>query len=579
MAEAPARWGFATLRGWRPSWLPGDALAALTLAAIAIPEQLATARLLGMPPVTGLFTFAAGAVAFAVFGRNRFLSAGADSTIAPIMAASLASLAVAGTAPYAGLAAVLALMVGAVLMLSLPLRLGWIADLLSIPVATGFLAGISVHIAVGQLPTILGIASPGIASMGGSLPGQMLDIARHLGKAMPWPVGIAGAVLGLSLLAERIDRRIPGPLIGLVASGLLVWHFGLVGQVGAAHGVAVLGALPVAAPAMALFLPDWSQLARLLPLSLIVALVCMMQSAVVEQSYPSNNAVGGQRVDMARDFAAIGLGSVLAALLGGFAVNASPPRTAVVANSGGRSQLAGLLAVLCVAALVLPGAGLFAYVPHAALGGVLLVVALRIFRLETMRQVFRRAPGEILLVVASACLVVTLPIETGVAMSIVLSLLHSIFIVARPPCAVLARVPGTTIWWNLAAGEAGEHEPGVLVFAAGAPVTFVNADFLLGRLVAAVGTVPGCRLVVIEANGVIDVDFTGSLMLQQAIRDLRARGIGFAVARLESPRARAAALRTGLLDAIGAGREFRSVEEAIRACRADPTPSAPCAGA
>jgi sulfate permease, SulP family len=148
---------FASLRGFRRSWLPGDLIAAMTLAAIAIPEQLATAKLVGTPPMTGLLAFAAGSLAFAAFGANRFLSVGADSTIAPVMASALAAIAAAGTAHHSAMAAALALLIGVTLLLAGVLRVGWIADLLSIPVTTGFLAGISFHIIVGQLPAILGI--------------------------------------------------------------------------------------------------------------------------------------------------------------------------------------------------------------------------------------------------------------------------------------------------------------------------------------------------------------------------------------------------------------------------------------
>ena len=260
----------------------------------------------------------------------------------------------------------------------------------------------------------------------------------------------------------------------------------------------------------------------------------------------------------------MGAGSILAALLGSFAVNASPPRTAVVAESGGRSQLAGLLAVAVVAALVLLGARAFAFVPYAALSGVLVFIALRIFRLSMMREIWQRNRHEILLVVASAALVVVLPIDTGVSMSIVLSLLHSIYIIARPRCAELARVPGSTVWWTLGPGERGEHVPGVLVFAFGAPIAFINANYLVERLMHAVGTAAGpVRLVVIEAHGVLDVDFTGSLILQRAIVELRRRGVDVAIARLESERAMQAASRTGLTGAVGRDHVFRSVEDAI----------------
>jgi sulfate permease, SulP family len=161
-----------------------------------------------------------------------------------------------------------------------------------------------------------------------------------------------------------------------------------------------------------------------------------------------------------------------------------------------------------------------------------------------------------------------LPIQTGVTMSIVLSLLHGIYIIARPDCAVLSRVPGTTVWWNLPRGESGEHEPGTLVFAPGVPIYFTNAAHVRGKLMDAIAAAPEpCRLVVIEANGMIDIDFTGSQILQQAITELRRGRTDVAVARLESDRAQHAAAQTGLIAALGADHLFRSVEDAIRAAR------------
>lgn len=552
MARPRGGWLFASLRHYDLSWLPGDAIAGLTLAAIAIPEQLATARLVGMPPMTGLLAFAAGSLAFAAFGANRFMSVGADSTIAPIMAGGLAMVAVAGTAHYSGMTAVLALLVGLVLLLAGLLRAGWIADLLSVPVTTGFLAGISVHIIVGQLPTILGLEVPH-----GHLVVRLGAILRELPQSNSYPMAIGLGVLAVTMLAEQRSARIPGALIGLVASGLAVWLMGLEHR-----GVAVLGALPIAPPAFALVLPTWSEFTQLLPVSLIVALVCMMQTAAVVQSFPSEP---GEQEDVSRDFGALGAGSILAAVLGAFAVNSSPPRTAVAHESGGRSQLASLLAIAIIMAIVLLAAGAFAVVPQAALSGVLVFIGMRIFRAATMREIYRRGGWEILLVVASAALVVLLPMETGVTMSIVLSLLHSIYIIARPGCAVLARVPGTTVWWSLGKGEAGEHEPGVLVFAPGAPINFTNAAYVRGRLNDAIGAMAEpCRLVVIEANGVIYIDFTGSGILQQLITDLRGRGIDVAVARLESDRAQRAAARSGLIARLGDDHVFRSVEDAIR---------------
>jgi sulfate permease, SulP family len=545
-------WLFASLRDYSPAWLSGDLVAAITLAAIAIPEQLATARLAGMPPMSGLFAFAAGTFAFAAFGANRFASVGADSTIAPIMFAALAALAVPGAVQYATMAATLALLVGVILVFARILRAGWIADLLSIPVITGFLAGISIHIVVGQLPSVMGIDA-----IHGSLMDQFADAvgrARHF-RVYPLVIGIG--LLVLSQATERWNPRIPGALIGLIVSAIAVRLFGL-----DRHGVAVLGALPIAPPALTLALPSWDDVTQLLPGALIVALVCMIQTAAVVRAFPSDPD-GNE--DVTRDFAGVGAGCILAAFFGAFAVNSSPPRTAVVKEAGGRSQLSGLFAIAMVAAVVLVFSGTFKYLPEAALSGVLIFIAIRLFRVEAMRQIYRRSNWEIWIVVASAALIVFLPIQTGITLSIILSLLHSVYVIARPDITELARIPGTTIWWALAKDHSGEHEPGVLVIAPSAPVYFVNASYLRTKLMDAIAAKDEpCHYVVIEAHGVIDIDFTGSEMLQQLIAELRKRGIDLAIARMSSERAREAAHRTGLIDALGEDHLFRSVEEAIR---------------
>jgi len=528
-------------------------VAAFTLAAIALPEQLATARLVGMPPLTGLLAFAAGSLVFAAAGANRFMSVGADSTIAPIMASALAAIALPGTASYIGAAGVLGILVGLLLVIAGVARLGWIADLLSIPVTTGFLAGIALHIIVGQLPGLLGLPMPR-----GDILHRMATIASQLSRSNPYPASIGLGVLVLTLLSERISARVPGAFIGFVAAGAAVCALGLAGR-----GTAVIGALPIGAMHLSVAAPSWGEFTQLLPTALIVALVCMMQTAVVLRAFPGD---GGRKQSVNRDFAAVGLGSLLAGFLGAFAVDSSPPRTAVVHESGGRTQLTGLLAILIIAAITLLAAGAFAQLPVAALSGVLIFIAIRIVRAATMREIYRRGGYEILLVVASAALVVLLPIQTGVTLSILLSLTHSIYIIARPDCAVLSRVKGTTVWWKAPSGEPGEREAGVLVFSPGAPVCFPNAVYIRQALMERIAALPEpCRLVVLEASGVIDIDYTGSQMLQDVVQELRARRIRISLARLESERAQRAADRTGLIAVLGADQIFRSVEEAIRA--------------
>jgi MFS superfamily sulfate permease-like transporter len=552
---------FASLRGYRIEWLSRDLVAGLMLAAIAIPGQLATARLAGMPTETGIYAFAAGSIAFALFGANRFMSVGADSTIAPIFAGGLASIAVASGHAHAQLAPVFALLVGALLIVVGLLRAGWLATLLSIPVTTGFLAGISVHIVVGELPTLLGVPDE---------KGHLLVRLAHVIGLVPHAnlisLALGAGVLCVTLAASRISPRIPGALLGLVGAGMATALLHL-----ETRGVSLLGPLAVTLPHVSLpGLPGIEELGRMVQLALVVAMVCVMQTAAVASTFPSDE---GKVEDVSRDFGAVGAGSVAAALIGSFPVNASPPRTAIVRESGGQSQLAALAAVALVVALVIAASGLTAYVPHAALSGILLYVAWRIFRINEMRQIHRRGGLEILLVAASAALVIALPIETGMLLAIVMSFVHSLYIVARPYCVELARVPGSTVWWPPLPDAPFEHETGVLVFAPGAPLNFTNCERICAEIRAAIARQrEPVKLLVIEANGMIDIDYTGSQVLRRAIAQWQDAGIVVAMARLSVGRARAQALRTGLIETVGQGRVFMSVEEAVRALSSSGSP-------
>jgi len=532
--------------------LPRDMLAGLLLAAIAIPAQLATARLAGMPPQAGLFTFAAGAVGFAVFGTNRFLVAGADSTIAPIFASGLATLSAVGTPGYAALVTSLSILVGAILIVSALLRAGWIADLLSIPVTTGFMAGIAIHITIGQLPSVLGLPATD-----GTLVAQAIQILHRLPLTNGCTLAVGLFVLIVTQTAERWMKRLPGAFLALVVVTLATATLHL-----DRFGVRLLGAVPAALPGISLPSTDAADLLRLAPLSLIVALVCMLQTAAVLRAFPSHP--DGPR-HVAHDFGGIGAGCILAGLIGGFPVNASPPSTAVMVAAGGESQAVPLIAVVIAAALLFDGNWLLALLPQAALAAVLVAVALRIFRLNEIIAIARRGGSEIWLVAGSILLVVGLPIQTGVLAAIVLSLLHSFYTVARPLCVELARAPGSTVWWP-PDREAAEYEPGVLVFAAAAPLNFTNAAFIRGQLMHMVdhATVP-IRLLVLEASGVTDIDYTGATALQQTVETLRNRGIQVALARLSAERAQEHAARSGVLAAFGSDQVFRSVEDAVRA--------------
>jgi len=544
---------FTSLRAYRAAYLPADIVAGLTLAAIAIPEQMATARLGGFAPQIGFFAFIAGSVGFAMWGANRFLSCGADSTITPIFAGGLALLAASGSPDYQALAVALALMVGVMLSAGGVFRLGGIANLLSTPVTVGFLAGISVHILVSQMPGVFGLAAPH-----GPMLARIATLAQHLGNANMFTVVIGFGVLAVVALSEAISAKIPGALIGLIAATLAVITADL-----EQRGVHVVGQVPASLPVPSL--PDISleRWARLVPLSLLITIVVMVQTAATTRSFLSDP---DHPADVNRDFLGVGAGCALAGLFGAFPVNASPPRTGIVAETGGRSQIAGLFAAALVLALLAFGAALLRHVPEAALGGVLLFVALRIIRFRQIVSIYQASFGEFMLIVATAAAIIVLPIEQGVGLGIMLSLLHGIWSITQTRLVQFDRVPGTTIWWPASPHVAGERVPDVTVVAFQAPLTFLNAATFRSDVRHILRTSqPAPKLLVLEASGIPEIDFTAAQTLRDLIRACEASGVTVAVARLESLRAQAAFERFGIHDVLPRDRIFHSVDEAVRA--------------
>jgi SulP family sulfate permease len=543
---------FSTLRGLTAGDIGRDLVAGLTLAAIAVPEQMATARLGGFAPELGFIAFIAASVGFALFGANRTLSAGADSTITPIFAGSLALLAVTGSPEYAALAAALALMVGLLLVVAGALKLGWVANLLSVPVITGFLAGIALHIVLSQAPTLLGLPDGS-----GDVYRRLTALAGEMGRVSPLSLAIGLGVFIVALGSDKLSGRIPGALIGLVSATVATAVLSLDRQ-----GVAVLGRIGGAVPHPRLPHIGLETAIPLVGLAFVIALVVMMQTAVTTRSFGVTDRDG----DINRNFVGIGVGGALAGLFGAFPVNASPPRTAIAAQAGARSQLTSLIAALLVAALLIGGGDLLAHIPAAALGGVLLFVAVRIFRVRALAELMRRTPAEFALALLTMVAIVALPIETGVAIGVFLSLVHGVFTITRAAPIVFERAPGSTVWWPVVGQRRGESEPGVLVMGFQAPLSFLNAyEFRRGVLRAIRHAEPGLRLFVLEASSIVEIDFTASTILAEVIDKARAAGVDFALARLESVRAQAAFDRFGLTDRLGQDHMFHSVDQALRA--------------
>ena len=541
---------FSSLQGYRRAWITADLLAAVTLLVIAVPEQLATSRLAGMPPITGFYAFAAGSFLFALLGSNPQMSVGADSTIAPLFAVGIARLAPAGSVHYVDLVGILAVMVGVLVAMIGLLRLGWIAELLSAPIITGFLAGVAVIIVVHQLPDLFGL--PGAS---GSTVHRITLVVNHLGDANGWALGIGAAVFAIVVAAERIDRRLPGALVGLIGSTVAVGALGL-----HAHGVTILGTLAHGAPRLGLFDVSWSAIGSVAPLAGVVALVVVSQSAATTRAFADE---GHYEVDVGRDFVGVGAGNIVAGLVGSFPVNASPARTAAVASAAGRTQLTGLGAAAAVLVLV-PAAGLLKDVPLATLAAVLIFVATRIFHVRDLVAIARFDRFELGLAVVTLLTVALVGVEQGIGVAVGLAILDRTRLSARPQLHVLGRIPDTTSWAPLSINVAAAQVPSVLAVLFATPLWYANAVHFRAQLTDSLARALGTpRLVVLDALGMSDVDYTGSRALSAVLDELDRDHTAFAVARA-GEHARQGLRRSGLLARIGEDHFFPSVDEAVR---------------
>lgn len=554
-----------SLEGYRGSWLTPDLLAGLALATIAVPEQMATARLAGMPVVIGLYAFIGASLAFALLGYSKHVSVGADSTIAPVLAAGVGAIAAAGSAKYSALMALTAILLGILLGLVGLLRLGWISDFLPSPVVVGLLAGIGVQILIHQLPTVLGTPGGGRTTVG-----RLELIFDQRGYISGWAILTAGVSLIVIVAAQRIDHRVPGPLLAVSLSTAAVAVFGL------RHHLAVVGSFQSGMPKIGLPSFTAGDALHLAGTASTAAFLCIVQTAATTRS--TGRGTDG-RSNLNRDLAAVGAANLLAGFTGSFGVNASPPRTAVVESTRGRTQVASLVAAALTVAVV-TNSSVLQDLPQATLGAVLLFVAGRLFRLDELLRVRRFDRIEFGVAVLTVVVVALLGVEQGVLTAAVLALAQRIRLSARPRGVLLGREPGSDHWIPSDIGRPTEQVPGVLVYMPYAPLWYGNASFVCAQMLAAVkdAAVP-VEAFVLDADGMSDVDYTAAREVEKFALELRSRGIKLGVAR-SSHLVHHDLKHSGLLTDIGPQHIYLSVQEAVTSLGAekpgaDLTPSPP----
>ncbi|MGB8021788.1 MAG: SulP family inorganic anion transporter [Candidatus Nanopelagicales bacterium] len=543
---------------YRREWLSPDLVAGATLAAVAIPEGLGYARIAGMPPETGLYTCLLPVLVFVVFASTRRLVIGADSATAAISAGAVGLLAVGDPDQFFALSCLLAIMSGFLLIAAGRLRLGFLSDFMSRSVLAGFLTGVGIQIAVGQLDGMLGVSGSGDTTWQ-----ELVQTIVHIPDANIWDVVLSTVVITLILGLGRVSARIPGPLIAVVGSialaGLLEWE--------ERRGVEMVGALPGGLPSIDMPSASLADLLALVPTALIILLVQVAQSVSTASAFAIDH---DDEHDPNRDLVGLGAANLAAGLGSSFVVNGSPTKTAISDRSGTRSQLAmGVLALITIPVLLFL-TQVFEYLPEATLAAVVFVIAVHLTKFDTLRMLHGLPQrGEFWVAVTTAVFVALVGVGGGILYAIVASIVVHLAHTSHPHNTVLT-VDERVGRVEHPVAEGAQTRPGLIVYRFAANLYYANSS----RLVADVrvlmrGAPDPVRMFVLDGSEIQRVDWTSAEALRKVIQIVAASGARFEIARIPQE-ARDLLDFYGITDLIGEDGYVDTVRHALKRFPAQP---------
>ena len=542
---------FQGLRPVGKGRVPAEMLAGVTLAALAIPEVMGYTKIAGMPVVTGLYTILLPLAVFAVLGSSRHLVVGADSATAAIMFAALTPLAAAGSPQYVALAGTLAIMAGVVLLLARVLRLGFLANFLSRTVLIGFLSGVGVRVACGQLGGMFGYPSAGRGPAA-----EVWNWARDLGHTSLGTLAVSGAVLLTMVLGPRLVRRAPWALIAVIGATVADAALSL-----SAHGVSTIGAVPAGLPHLTWPGIPAGDYVKLAAAAFSVFVVIVAQSAATSRAYA---AKFDDELDENVDLVGLAVANIGAGFTGTFVVNGSPTKTAMVDDAGGRSQLAQLAAAAVVLVVLLVLTKPLSYMPEAVLATVVFLIGVKLIDVKGMREVRRRRPVEFAVALATTVTVVFVGVEQGIVLAILLAIVAHTRHSYMPYDRLLVRGAGK-LWTSLPLESGAQARPGLLMYRFGSSLYYANASRFadeVRRLLK--DTEEPVRWFCLVAETMDDLDYTGSAVLRRVLDGLRKQGITFVACDVPKPVLEELE-RDGLLDEIGEEHIFGDTDDVIKA--------------
>ncbi len=538
-------------RTYERGWLRFDLVAGIVLAAILVPQGMAYAELAGLPPVTGLYTTIACLVAYAIFGPSRVLVLGPDSSVSPLILASITPLVVVGDPGSAiVLAGMLAVLVGLIEIGLGVAKLGFVADLLSSEVRVGYMNGLAVTIIVGQLPKLFGFSTDADGFVD-----ELKAFWNGLDQTNRTTLITGLAVLLVLLVLPRITTRIPAVLVAIVGVTVVSALLGL-----ADEGVKTVGTLPQGFPTPSLPWTSASDAVALMVGAVGITMVSLTDTIATASSFAARR---GDEVDADAEMIGVGASNIAAGFFQGFAVSVSSSRTAVADQSGARTQLTGLVGAGLVALLLLVFNGLLADLPQTALAAVVIVAALSLADLPALARFARLRRSSLVLSLVATAGVIFLGVLQGIVVAIVLAILLFFRRNWWPHGTVLAEVPELGGWHAVSVHPEGRQVDGIVVFRWEAPLFFANAGQFRDQVRALVRD-SSPAYVVLQCEAVTDIDVTAAEVLKDLDEELNAKGVHLAFVELRD-RLADLIVRYDLDATLQAEHFYASVEEAVDA--------------
>jgi high affinity sulfate transporter 1 len=545
------------ISSYRREWLAKDVVAGVVLTTLLVPQGMAYAELAGLPAITGLYTSILCLLGYAVFGPSRILVLGPDSSLGPMIAATVMPLLAAGgdSERAVALASMLAIMTAAIMILAAVAKLGFIADLLSKPTMIGYMNGLALTILVGQLPKLFGFS---VSAEG--LLGELAGVAKGLagGEAVAAAAAVGTAGIALILVLQRWRPALPGVLVMVVLSIGATTVFDL-----ADHGVSLVGVLPQGFPPLTVPDVGMSDLAILFGGALGIALVSLADTISTASSFAART---GQEIRGNQEMIGIGAANLAAGFFQGFPVSTSGSRTAVAERAGAKTQLTGVTGAALIILMIVLLPGLFRNLPQPALAAVVITAALSLADIPGTTRLWRQRKTEFLLSVAAFLGVALLGVLPGIAIAVALSILNVFRHAWWPYQTVLGRVDGLEGYHDVRSYPDARLLPGLVIFRFDAPLFFANAKTFRDEIRRLANATPKPRWILIAAEPMTDVDTTASDVLEDLDEALNAHGISLVFAEVKDP-VRRKIERYGLDRTIDPRHYFPTVEAAITAYR------------